>query len=85
MFNDLDESIRQLLIQKMPLDPGEVDVVFEMPDREWSNALSKPTINAYLYDIHENRDLRDYDWIVTREARIATKTPPPADPTSSRG
>jgi len=77
MFSDVDASIRQLLIQKMPLDPGEIDIVFIMPDRDWSSALSKPTVNAYLYDIRENHDLRDYDWIVTREAGIATKTTPP--------
>ncbi|HEY90608.1 MAG TPA: DUF4255 domain-containing protein [Dehalococcoidia bacterium] len=77
MFSDVDASIRQLLVQKMPLDPGEIDIAFKMPDRDWSNTLSKPTINIYLYDIHENHDLRDYDWIVTREAGIATKTTPP--------
>jgi hypothetical protein len=77
MFSDIDASIRQLLIQKMPLDPGEVDVAFKTPDRDWSNALSKPTINIYLYDIHENRELRDYEWIITCEAGTATKTTPP--------
>jgi hypothetical protein len=58
MINDLDETIKQLLTKKGAFDPAEIDIVFDMPDREWSASISKPTVNVYLYDIHENRDLR---------------------------
>ena len=58
MINDLDETIKQLLIKNVPLDPAEVDISFEMPGREWSASIAKPTVNLYLYSIQENRDLR---------------------------
>ena len=74
MINELDETIKQLLIKKGSLNPAEVDIVFDMPDREWSSSISKPTVNIYLYDIHENRELRDFDWDMTRNKGKATRT-----------
>ncbi len=74
MINELDETIKQLLIKKGGLNPAEIDIVFEMPDREWSSSISKPTVNIYLYDIHENRELRDYDWTMTRNNGQTTRT-----------
>lgn len=73
MINDLDETIKQLLIKKGGLNSGEVDIVFDMPDREWSATISKPTVNVYLYDIHENRELRDNEWTVTHNNGVATR------------
>jgi len=58
MFADLDESIRQLLIQRGGLDSGEVDIAFDMPTGEWAGAIAKPTVNLYLYDIRENTELK---------------------------
>lgn len=54
MIEALDETIKQLIIQKMPLNQAEVDISFDVPNREWSGAISKPTINVYLHDIREN-------------------------------
>lgn len=72
MISDIDETIKQLLIKKGGLDPTEVDIVFDMPDREWSGSISKPTVNLYLYDIHENRELREFDWIEAHDNGKAT-------------
>jgi hypothetical protein len=77
MISDLDETLKQLLIKKGKLEPAEVDISFEMPDREWSASISKPTVNLYLYDIHENRDLRNNQWNVTNNNGFATRTKPP--------
>ena len=64
MINDLDESLKQLLIQKAGLDPSEVDISFDIPTRDWatSSATTRPTVNLYLFDIRENRALRELDW-----------------------
>ena len=62
MIADLDESIRQLMIEEMPIKNGEIDVVFDQPKREWSARLAKPTINFFLYDIRENTTLRHHEW-----------------------
>lgn len=62
MISELDESIRRLLITQGGLDPAEIDIQFEIPDREWASSISRPTVNCYLYDIRENRQLRTGGW-----------------------
>ena len=77
MISDLDEIIKQLLIKKGGLDPAEIDIAFDMPDREWSGSISKPTVNIYLYDIHENLQKRETDWAVTHNNGRAGRTKAP--------
>ncbi len=77
MISALDETIKQLLIKNGRLDPAEVDISFDMPDREWSASVSKPTVNIYLYDVRENVDLRNYEWSVAHNNGTATKTKAP--------
>jgi len=78
MISGLDETIKQLLIQKGEIDPSEIDITFEAPDREWSASISKPTINIYLYDIRENHKLRSTEWAITKDGNgNATKTKNP--------
>jgi hypothetical protein len=67
MISDLDESIKELLIKRGLLNPGEIDIKFEMPNREWSASISKPTVNLYLYDIRENHQLRGTEWSITKD------------------
>ncbi len=74
MISELDETLKQLLIKKVPLNPLEVDIGFEAPDREWAVSISKPTVNLYLYDIRENHELRNYEWTMERNNdRTATR------------
>lgn len=78
MFNDVDETLRQLLTTDVPIDRGEVDISFERPTREWSSRLSKPTLNLFLFDVRERMDLRDTSWVVTRtEDGLAKRDRPP--------
>ncbi len=58
MIDDLDEALRKLLIQEIPIKNNEIDVTFDQPKREWSARLSRPTLNLFLYDIRENQKLR---------------------------
>ncbi len=62
MIADLDETIRQLLIEELPVKNGEIEISFEQPKREWSSRLSKPAVNLFLYDIRENNVLRSHQW-----------------------
>lgn len=79
MISDLDETIKKLLINKGAFEPSQVDIRFEVPDREWSASISKPTINIYLYDIRENHQLRGTDWVITKnENGIATRKKNPS-------
>lgn len=74
MFADLDESIRQLLILHVPLDPSEIEISFDTPDREWSGRLTRPTVNCFLYDVRENVKLRKIGWETRRDVASSTGT-----------
>lgn len=62
MIADLDQVIRQLIIDELPIRNGEIAVEFDQPKREWSARLSRPTINFFLYDLRENAQLRQHHW-----------------------
>lgn len=62
MIADLDETIRQILIEEMPIKNGEIDIKFDQPTREWSSRLTKPTVSFFLYDVRENNVLRQHQW-----------------------
>lgn len=67
MINDLDESIKQLMVSKAGLDQSQVSISFEAPNREWASHQSRPVVNFYLYDIKENHELRGLEWSVTHD------------------
>lgn len=73
MIKALDETIKKLILDKGRFQPNDVEVRFDQPTRDWSAGLTKPAINCYLYDIRENRELRNREWIVEREANGQTK------------
>jgi hypothetical protein len=62
MIADLDETIRLLLQQELPIKNGEIEVKFDQPKREWSARLNRPTVNFFLYDLRENPTLRQHGW-----------------------
>jgi hypothetical protein len=62
MLEDLDETIRKLLITETPVKNGEIEISFDQPKREWSARLSRPTLNLFLYDVRENNVLRQHQW-----------------------
>jgi hypothetical protein len=68
MLQDLDETIRQILVKKGKLNGGDIDISFDQPTGEWAGGLTRPTINVYLYDIRENVELRNRQWTVERDA-----------------
>jgi hypothetical protein len=58
MIDGFDDAMREFLIREMPVQDNEIDIDFEMPKREWSARLSRPTLNMFLRDIRENSKLR---------------------------
>src|SRR5713101_532417 len=78
MFADLDESLRQLLIREVPLGVNDVDIVFERPDRDTVARFTKPTVDLFLFDLLENRDLRESGWNATLNGngRATLRWPP---------
>lgn len=73
MLNDLDETIKNLLVEGVPLDLSEIDVAFDPPNQEWSGSLARPTVNCYLYYLVENRELRHTDWELDRSEAFRQK------------
>lgn len=68
MIRDLDDTIQELLETRAP-DDSELDqanISFDLPDAEWRAGLDKLTVNCYLYDIRENRDLRTNELMLQR-------------------
>lgn len=62
MLADLDRTLRKLLIEGLNIQPDEIDISFEQPTHEWRARLTRPSINLFLYDIHENNVLRQHQW-----------------------
>jgi len=58
MIYEISEALRDLLKRELPLRKGDFDIQFDLPKRDWSSRLNKPTINIFLYDILENTELR---------------------------
>ncbi len=77
MIQDMDETIRQILIKKGKLNGGDIDISFDQPTGEWAGSLTRPTVNCYLYDIRENVELRSRDWRIDRENGVARRVMDP--------
>ena len=69
MFEDLDRSLENLLKQNLPPELVEsVDISFDPPDSKFPPVWVKlPAINLFLYDTHENLELRNTEWIWERK------------------
>src|SRR5512134_308660 len=78
MFQDVDETLRAVLVADVPIKRNEVDLSFDRPTRDWSSRLTRPTLNAFLYDIKERLDLKDEVDIITRDGngRAVRQRPP---------
>jgi len=68
VINDLDETIRQLVMTHAQFDANSVDITFDQPTGEWAAGLTRPTVDFYLYDIRENLELRNQEWTVERRS-----------------
>ncbi len=82
MITDLDQTIKKLLIEELPIKNGEIDVKFDQPTREWSAKLAKPTVNFFLYDVRENNTLRQHQWQPVNGGMAANGRP--ADPAARK-
>jgi hypothetical protein len=52
----VDATLEAFLRGTVPLSASEIDVAFEPPTREWSAKLTRPTVNAHLWDVRRSRD-----------------------------
>jgi hypothetical protein len=54
MLHLLDETLEAFLRAVVPLPARQVDVAFEAPDSDWGAAVTKPTVNLFLWDVRVN-------------------------------
>ncbi len=54
MIADIHETIKNLLFEHAGFSRGDVDIDFEIPNRNWIGTLTRPTINFFLYDLEED-------------------------------
>ena len=58
MIVDVDRALLALLRREV-LGSAPVEVVFDVPNRPWTQGVKKPTINLFLYDLRENIQARE--------------------------
>ena len=58
MISDVDEALRNLILDSLTVSRQNVDLKFDTPTRDWASRLNRPTINLFLFDIRENLRLR---------------------------
>jgi hypothetical protein len=59
MLSAISRAARTLVYDLGSIDPLDVDVTFEAPSREWAASVTRPSINFFLFDVHESTDRRD--------------------------
>src|SRR5260221_3244728 len=78
MFQDVDETLRTILLADVPIKKAEVEIAFDRPTRDWSSRLSRPTLNLFLFDVRERADLKGEVPIIPRDGngRAVRQRPP---------
>lgn len=80
MFQDLDLSLKALFAPPVLNPPAfpllrASDKSFLTPDKNFTPAQN--TVNLFLYDVKENRDLRDNTPILEKQGATFVRRPPP--------
>lgn len=76
MFHDLDETLTKILDDSnAPTELKAADVSFVAPDKSFD--FDKATVNLFLWDVHENRVLRDPVPIIDKIGNAYVRRTPP--------
>ena len=78
MISHINTTLEAFLRETLPIN--HFNISFDTPTKEWAGQLpaTKSTIDIFLYDIFENRELRDNEWVEQQSANgSTTKSRPP--------
>ncbi len=76
MLSDLDDTLRTLLDDPAaPIELHNAEINFELPDRNFNP--SQAMVNLFLYEVHENRILRDPVPIIENIGGVFVRRQPP--------
>lgn len=70
MLHDLDKSIAAFLRSELPSDlAGSIAITFETPDEHFPpSSVTGAAVNLFLVEVRENRELRDTEIRMVRQA-----------------
>lgn len=51
MIHFVDKTLEQFLRRETPLPERAADISFEPPDKTWGAGITRPTLNAFLWDV----------------------------------
>ena len=57
MIQFVDEAIESLFRLAVPLPEAVADISFAAPARAWGAAITRPTVNVFLWDVRRNQGL----------------------------
>jgi len=75
----VDQAIEQFLRRCVPLPEATVELSFDAPDKAWGAAVTRPTVNLFLWQIKRNA-LRSQTGLQQREAAEGGIERRPASP-----
>jgi hypothetical protein len=73
----IHSALDRLLRDRGGIDPLDVDVRFDVPSEEHVNALTRPTVNLFLFEVTENTDKREGAPVTTLHHGRAERRMPP--------
>src|SRR5215211_5167772 len=76
MLHLLDETLEAFLRAEVPLPTRQIDVSFVAPDSEWGAAVTKPTVNLFLWDVRLNTAERESGIEFVEEEGVRAWRPP---------
>lgn len=78
MIQDLDKTLENLLNDAAaPADVRAAEVRFQTPDKTFAPGQNTAALNLFLYDLKENRELRDPVPIVEKQGNVYVSRRPP--------
>lgn len=78
MFHDLDTTLENMLNDATaPVELLAAGVSFETPDKSYKPSVPDTAVNLFLYEVKENRKLRDPAPIIAQQANNYVRRQPP--------
>jgi Pvc16 N-terminal domain len=69
MLRDLDLTLESLLATSLPPElAANIDIRFDAPDNTFKPVSQKKTLDLFLYDVRENRELRSNEPTIERQS-----------------
>ena len=55
MISDVDEALRNLILDSLTVSRQNVDIKYDLPSRDWASRLNRPTIQYSDVEVAETK------------------------------